>query len=53
MERSLEEVRAILQRFQDGYTARDVSQLDEFMTLFAPDEDIGLYRDWGRQARRE
>ena len=42
MERSLEEVRAVLQRFQDGYTARDVAKLDEFMTLFAPDEDIEL-----------
>jgi hypothetical protein len=42
MERSSEEVRAVLQRFQDGYTARDVSRLDEFMRLFAPDEDIEL-----------
>ena len=42
MEHSIEEVRAVLQRFQDGYLARDVTKLDEFMTLFAPDEDIGL-----------
>src|SRR5512139_3099584 len=42
MERLLEEVRAVLQRFQDGYTARDVTKLDEFMKLFAPDEDIEL-----------
>lgn len=42
MERSIEEVRAVLQRFQDGYTARDVTRLDEFMRLFAPDEDIEL-----------
>ncbi len=41
MEQAIEEVRATLQRFQDGYTARDVTKLDEFMTLFAPDEDVG------------
>ncbi len=35
-------VRDVLQRFQDGYTARDVAELDAFMTLFAPDEDIEL-----------
>lgn len=29
-----DEVRSALQRFQDGYTTRDVSRLDEFMTLF-------------------
>ncbi len=38
--KSIEEVRAVLQRFQDGYLARDVTKLDEFMTLFAPEEDI-------------
>jgi hypothetical protein len=42
MEHSIEAVRAVLQRFQEGYVARDVSKLDEFMTLFAPDEDIEL-----------
>lgn len=42
MERSTEEVRAALQQFQDGYTARDVMKLDEFMQLFAPDEEIEL-----------
>ena len=42
MEHSIEEVRATLQQFQEGYTARDVAKLDEFMTLFAPDEDIEL-----------
>jgi len=42
MGRSAEEVRAVLQQFQDGYTARDVTRLDEFMTLFAPEEDIEL-----------
>ncbi len=42
MERAIEAVRAVVQRFQAGYTARDVAKLDEFMTLFAPDEDIEL-----------
>ena len=42
MEHSIEEVRAVLQQFQDGYVARDVTKLDEFMTLFAPGEDIEL-----------
>ena len=42
MEHLIEEVRAVLQRFQDGYLARDVTKLDEFMMLFAPDEDIEL-----------
>jgi hypothetical protein len=42
MEHSIEEVRAVLQQFQDGYVARDVTKLDEFMQLFAPDEDIEL-----------
>jgi hypothetical protein len=31
------QVREILQRFQDGYTARDLSRLDEFMQLFSQD----------------
>ena len=42
MEHSMEAVRAVLQQFQDGYLARDVTKLDEFMMLFAPDEDIEL-----------
>jgi hypothetical protein len=42
MEQSIAKVRAVLQQFQDGYTARDVARLDEFMTLFAPDQDIEL-----------
>lgn len=58
-----EEVRQVLQRFQDGYTARDVSRLDEFMELFAPGDEaemvgIGAYKrgenEWpaGRAALR-
>jgi len=34
----IEAVREVLQRFQDGYTARDADQLDGFMTLFDPQE---------------
>ena len=37
-----QEVRAILQKFQDGYTTRDKSKLDEFMELFAPTDEIEL-----------
>jgi hypothetical protein len=32
------QVRQVLGRFQDGYTTRDVSKLDEFMELFSPDD---------------
>ena len=35
-----EQVRAVLQRFQDGYTQRDVSRVDEFMTLFADEAEV-------------
>ena len=42
MEQAIEAVRAVLQRFQAGYIARDVTRLDEFMRLFALDEDIEL-----------
>jgi hypothetical protein len=42
MEHSIEAVRATLQQFQDGYIARDVTRVDDFMSLFAPDEDIEL-----------
>ena len=34
----IEDVRSVLQRFQEGYTARDVDQLDPFMELFDPQE---------------
>ncbi len=33
-------VRAMLQRFQDGYSARNAGALDSFMELFVPDEDL-------------
>ena len=35
-------VRSTLQKFQDGYTARDVTKLDEFMQLFVQDESIEM-----------
>ena len=36
----IEQVRLVLQQFQDGYTQRDVTTVDEFMQLFA--DDAGL-----------
>lgn len=46
------EIQTTLQRFQDGYIARDVTKLDEFMDLFIPGgeaELIGI----GASARNE
>ncbi len=34
------EIRALLQTFQDGYTHRDLSQVDAFMELFAPEAEV-------------
>jgi hypothetical protein len=42
IDKSVAEVRSTLQKFQDGYTARDVSKLDEFMQLFVQDESIEM-----------
>ena len=39
---NLYEVRSVLQRFQDGYTARDVARLDDFMQLFVQDDSIEM-----------
>ena len=39
-ESEIQEVRNVLQKFQDSYDIRDVSRLDEFMELFAPAEEI-------------
>jgi len=36
------EIRQVLQRFQDGYTARDIAKLDEFINLFVPGDDSEL-----------
>jgi SnoaL-like domain len=59
-----EEVRAVLQKFQDGYTDRDVTQVDAFMELFVKSDEIELVgvgatkrggNEWfqGRQAIRD
>lgn len=37
---SIDEVRDLLQKFQDGYTRRDLSLLDEFMELFIPGDEL-------------
>ena len=36
----IDEVRALLQKFQDGYSKRDITELDEFMELFVPGDDL-------------
>jgi len=42
MSSAIDEIKHVLQRFQDGYTAREIEKLDEFMKLFMPGEDIEL-----------
>jgi len=37
---SQDEIRSLLQRFQDGYTSRDTSQVDSFMQLFVDDAEV-------------
>ena len=39
---TLEEIRAVLQEFQDGYTRRNTSTLESFMELFSSDKDIEI-----------
>lgn len=34
------EIRLLLQTFQDGYTRRDLTQVDSFMELFAEDAEV-------------
>ena len=41
-ENKIESVLLALQSFQDGYTARDVSRLDEFMQLFVQSDEIEM-----------
>jgi hypothetical protein len=41
-ENTAAQVRDALQRFQDGYTARDLSRLDQFMELFVRESDAEL-----------
>jgi hypothetical protein len=38
----IDQVRNILQQFQDGYMKRDLDQLDSFMGLFAQNQDVEL-----------
>lgn len=38
----IEYVQAALQRFQDGYTAREVARLDDFMQLFVQSDEIEM-----------
>jgi len=53
------EIMALLGRFQAGYVERDLSKLDEFMSLFAPDQmaemiGIGVFeRFQGQEQIRE
>lgn len=42
MNSQIAEIRQVLQNFQDGYTARDISKLDEFMKLFLPGGEVEL-----------
>lgn len=37
---SQQEIRSLLQRFQDGYTHRDLTQLDAFMDLFTANAEV-------------
>lgn len=41
-EPNLSAVRSTLQKLQDGYAARQVGTLDEFMSLFAQSEDVEM-----------
>jgi len=38
----IKEVRNVLQKFQDGYTKRDVGKLDEFIDLFDQSSEVEL-----------
>jgi ketosteroid isomerase-like protein len=39
---NISDIRAVLQKFQDAYTARDLAKLDEFMQLFVQDDSIEM-----------
>lgn len=39
---NLSAVRCVLQKFQDGYTARDLARLDSFMQLFVQNDSIEM-----------
>ncbi len=40
MNPATDEIRSLLQHFQDGYTRRDINTLDAFMELFSPEAEI-------------
>jgi hypothetical protein len=40
MNNSIQEILQVLVAFQDGYTARDISKLDQFMELFLPGDEV-------------
>jgi hypothetical protein len=42
MENNNSEILHVLQTFQDGYSDRDVSKLDQFMELFLPGDEVEL-----------
>jgi len=42
MNNEIEQVRQVLQRFQDGYTHRNLDQLGEFMQLFVQSDEIEM-----------
>lgn len=35
-----DEIRSLMQKFQDGYTKRDITQVDAFMELFTEDAEV-------------
>lgn len=35
-----DEIRSLMQKFQDGYTQRDLTQVDSFMELFTEDAEV-------------
>ena len=37
---SISEIRSLLERFQDGYTRRDLTEVDSFMELFTSDAEV-------------
>jgi hypothetical protein len=39
---AFEDVRSVLEKFQEGYSRRNLEELDSFMELFAPEADIEL-----------
>lgn len=42
MKNPSKEIHQVLQDFQDGYIARDIARLDEFMKLFVPGDEAEL-----------